>query len=146
MQVAETVEVSNDCVFKKCCKKYKKQGKKRCKNCVKKVKSELIYKTNNCAVMQCDATNKLELSLFGVTHGINVCSLLAFKGKVLDFNIESLLYETSHDVEIISFGCINRVMALNAHEIIELRELVEGTFAMLELNTIVNQSLVRKLA
>ena len=22
-----------DCVFKKCCKKYKKKGKKRCKSC-----------------------------------------------------------------------------------------------------------------
>ena len=23
----------NDCVFKKCCKKYKKKGKKHCKSC-----------------------------------------------------------------------------------------------------------------
>lgn len=26
---------SVECIFKKCCKKYKKPGKKRCKSCIK---------------------------------------------------------------------------------------------------------------
>ncbi len=36
IEIDRRLMVAHECVFKKCCKKYKKKGKKHCKSCPKR--------------------------------------------------------------------------------------------------------------
>lgn len=76
-----------------------------------------------------------------------VCALIAFKSKLDQLNIEEmLLSDTSlNSIEIIPLCNKERLLVLTLDEIIEMKDLIPGTLVMLELNSIVQQRIVRAL-
>ncbi|MEQ6122081.1 hypothetical protein [Reichenbachiella sp. MALMAid0571] len=105
---------------------------------------EQIYSTNSCASYQCDVSNALYLDIFGERFQLNVCTLISFRKKLFDVNLESLLLDSnSAPLEILNLHCVDKLFVLSIDEIIELRNLMEGTFAMLQLNSIIHQSIHR---
>ena len=111
-----------------------------------KTSPEQIYSTNSCATYQCDLSNALYLDIYGERLQLNICTLISFRKKLFDVNLESLLLDSeSAPIEILNLHCIDKLFVLSIDEIIELRDLMKGTFAMLRLNSIIHQSIHRSI-
>lgn len=109
------------------------------------IHTENVYATKHCSIEQCDKTNSFFINLFGEDLEMDVCTMLAFKTRIFAVNIERLLLDDHRqDIEIIPLHCQDRVLVYTAEEIIELRELLSGTFTILEMNSIIHTSLRRK--
>ncbi len=107
---------------------------------------EQIYNTKHCSALQCDSTNSFEMNLFGDKVRMNICALISFRKKLLDINIETLLLSAdSPSIEVINLDCIDKLFVFTIEEILELRDLTEGTFAMLQLNSIIHQNIHRNI-
>lgn len=103
-----------------------------------------IYETTHCTALQLDFRNIFSLYFFGHEIELKPCSLISFRNKLQKIDLEELLCsENTIDLEVIKFGCIDRVFVFSLHEIIELKTLLEGIFTMLELNSLIHTRLVR---
>ncbi len=109
------------------------------------IQSESVYTTKNCKVRQCDTNNSFFVTIWGETMEMKVCSLLIFKQRIFKIDLENLLLEDHNQgIEIVNFNCHNRVFVFNATEVIELRNLLEGTLAMLEMNSMIQATQRRR--
>lgn len=105
---------------------------------------EHIYSTNSCASYQCDSSNAMYLDIYGERFQLNICTLFSFRKKLFDINLEYLLLDSeSAPIEILNLHCVDKLFVLSIDEIIELRDLMDGTFAMLQLNSIIHQNILR---
>ncbi|MEO9804194.1 MAG: hypothetical protein ABJF04_13140 [Reichenbachiella sp.] len=106
-----------------------------------------IYHTTHGKVVQNDKDNCFYLQYKGNEYRMAVCALIAFKSKLDQLNIEEmLLSDTSlNSIEIIPLCNKERLLVLTLDEIIEMKDLIPGTLVMLELNSIVQQRIVRAL-
>lgn len=106
-----------------------------------------IYHTANGKMFQNDADNHFYLEYKGKEYRMVVCSLIAFKAKLDQMNIEEMLLTDAsiNSVEIIPLCNKEHLLVLTLAEIIELKDLISGTLVMLELNSIVQQRIVRAL-
>ena len=103
-----------------------------------------IYNTTHCSAKQLDSRNTFSLYFFGHEIELKPCSLISFRNKLQKINLDELLCSDNViDLEIVKFGCINRVFVFSLHEIIELKTLLEGVFTMLELNSLIHTRLLR---
>lgn len=103
-----------------------------------------IYATGSCASYQCDSSNAFYLDVFGDKLQMDICALISFKKKLADINIESLLLDShSAALEIVHLTCIDKLFVFSIDEILQMRDLIDGTFAMLHLNSILHQSIHR---
>lgn len=103
-----------------------------------------IYETPNCIALQLDSKSVFSLHFFGNDIELKPCSLISFRNKLQKINLEELFYSNNHhDLEIIKFGCIDRLFIFTLHELIELKAFLEGVFTMLELNSLIHARLVR---
>jgi len=108
----------------------------------------LIYQTANGKVLQSDLDNHFTLSFKNLDFRFNICGLIAFKSKIstVDVSTKLLSSELCDDLEIFSMCNNERLMVLTMSEIVEMRDLLSGTFAMMELNSILHQRIYRVLA
>ncbi len=106
-----------------------------------------IYYTANGKVLQNDKDNHFYLEYKGKTYRMAACSLIAFKTKLDQMNIEEMLLTDAsiNSIEIIPLCNKEHLLVLTLDEIIELKDLIPGTLVMLELNSIVQQRIVRAL-
>lgn len=104
-----------------------------------------IYHTSNTALTQCDVSEKFIMRLFDQEISLSICALIAFKKKIQDVDLAGMFEMDHADIEIISLSYCDRIFALSILEILELRELFSGAFAMLELNSMIHKELVRKV-
>jgi hypothetical protein len=104
----------------------------------------LVFKTNNTSLTFCDASNKFTLQLFNEDISLSLCALIAFKKKVKDIDLISMFDSNHSGIEIISLVYCDRIFVLTIQDILDLRELFNGTFAMLELNSVIHKAIVRK--
>ncbi|MEP2026547.1 MAG: hypothetical protein ABJH98_01655 [Reichenbachiella sp.] len=106
-----------------------------------------IYHTANGKVLQNDKDNRFYLEYKGKEYRMAVCALIAFKTKLDQLNVEEmLLSDASFDaLEIMPLCNREHLLVLTLDEIIEMKDLIPGTLVMLELNSIVQQRLVRAL-
>lgn len=103
-----------------------------------------IYETANCVALQLDTKSIFSLHFFGSDIELKPCSLISFRNKLQKINLEALLYSNHPtDLEIIKFGCIDRLFVFNLHELIELKAFIEGVFTMIELNSLIHARLLR---
>lgn len=106
-----------------------------------------IYHTTNGKVLQNDKDNRFYLEYKGKEYRMAACALIAFKTKLDQLNIEEMLLSDAslNAIEIIPLCNKEHLMVLTLDEIIEMKDLIPGTLVMLELNSIVQQRLVRAL-
>ena len=106
--------------------------------------TNLVYSTANTAISQCDRSDKFKIRLFNQEITLSVCALIAFKKKIKDVDVAAM-FDTNHaGIAIISLAYCDRIFVFTIQEILELKDLFSGSFAMLELNSLIHKVIIRK--
>jgi|SRR6185312_1152188 len=106
-----------------------------------------VFSTSKGSVYQNDKTRKWEVDFAGKRADFDYRCLLKLRDGIYRIDIEDKLlnHAAAADVEIIFICACDHTYVLSLLEVIALRELLEGTFAMLELNSIIHDALHRQL-
>ena len=104
-----------------------------------------VFSTANGAVYQSDAERCWYVDFAGKVAKFDYRCLLKLKKAVYNVDIEAKLLETTKDpdVEILFICACDHCYILSLLQIIALKELLEGTFVMLQLNHILQDKLYR---
>lgn len=108
------------------------------------VQDHLVYKTKNSSLFQVDDREEFVLRFFDEEIRFRFCELIAFKKKLKDIDVVDLLRPESPDLEVIPMPHCDRILVFTLSEILELRDLVAGSFSMLELNSLIHREIIRK--
>lgn len=104
---------------------------------------EEIFKTKSAAIIQCEQTDSFVLKFDKDEIVFKLCDLFTFRKKVMALDIVELLDSSSPDVEVIHLPHCDRFLVLSILEILEFRQLLNGTFDTLALNSAI-QKILRK--
>lgn len=112
------------------------------------VKFSEVYSTNSGAIYQSDSENCWYIDFAGKLARFDYRNLLKLRKAVYNIDIEGRLMNSpkSADVEILFICACDHCYVLSLLQIISLKELIEGTFVMLELNHILYDRLRRIVA
>jgi hypothetical protein len=104
-----------------------------------------VFTTTTGTVFQCDCESCWYIDFGGNLARFDYRCLLLLKKAVYNINVEELLLKSakSADIEIVFICASDHCYVLDTMQIIALKELLEGTFAMLELNHIIYDALYR---
>jgi hypothetical protein len=104
-----------------------------------------VFQTSSGSVYQSDKECCWYVDFAGKFARFDYRSLLLLKKSVYNINIEALLLKDnrSADLEIVFICACDHCYVLSTLEIIALKELLQGTFAMLELNKIIHDRVYR---
>jgi len=104
-----------------------------------------VFTTSQGSIHQCDKENCWYVDFGGKVNRFDYRCLLKLKKAVYHIDIEALLLksERSADIEIVFICACDHCYVLDTLQIIAMKELLEGTFAMLELNHIIHDRLYR---
>jgi len=104
-----------------------------------------VFSTPHGAVYQCDAERCWYVNFAGKVAKFDYRCLLKLKKAVYNVDIEAKLLDSSKDpdVEIIFICACDHTYILTLLQIIALKEILEGTFVMLQLNNIIQDRLYR---
>lgn len=106
-----------------------------------------VFKTAHGAVYQNDAERCWQVDFAGKSARFDYRCLLKLRTAIYRIDIEDRLLasDQSPDVEIIFICACDHCYVLSLSQIITLRDLLEGTFVMLELNQIIQNRLYRAI-
>ncbi len=109
------------------------------------VRFNQVFSTDGGAVFQSDLENCWYIDFAGKLAKFDYLNLLRLKKSIYKIDIENLLLDSSKspDLEIIFICACAHCYVLSLLQIIKLKELLQGTFVMLELNQIINDRLYR---
>ena len=104
-----------------------------------------VFSTKSGAIYQSDSENCWYIDFAGKLARFDYRNLLKLKKAVYQIDIENLLLNSSKsaDLEIIFICACDHCYVLSLMEIIKMKELLQGTFSMLELNHIIYDRLYR---
>lgn len=103
-----------------------------------------VFKTQHGVVFQDDAAKQWVIDFAGKQASFDYRCLLKLRDRIYNINIEDKLFNPkSSDFEIIFICACDHTYVLNLVQIIALKELLQGTFVMLELNHIIHNALYR---
>ena len=104
-----------------------------------------VFSTKSGSVSQCDQENCWYIDFAGKVSRFDYRCLLLLKKAVYNIDIEALLLKNAKatDIEIVFICASDHFYVLSAIEIIALKELLQGTFTMLELNHIIQDRIYR---
>ncbi|TDO22817.1 hypothetical protein [Pedobacter duraquae] len=96
-------------------------------------------------IYQSDSESCWYVEFAGKTARFDYRNILKLKKAVYNIDIEALLLnsEKAADLEILFICACDHCYVLSLLEIIALKDLLQGTFVMLELNHIIHDRLVR---
>lgn len=104
---------------------------------------EEIFKTKSASIAQCELTDSFLMRFDQEEFAFKLCDLFTFRKTIMSFDILELLDTSAPDVEIVHMPSCDRFLVLTLNEILEFRELLNGTFDTLALNSAV-QKILRK--
>lgn len=106
---------------------------------------EEVFATQSGAIFQSDSENCWYIDFAGKLARFDYRNLLKLKKAVYQVDIEGKLLSSDKtaDVEIIFICACDHSYVLSLLELIKLKELLQGTFVMLELNHIIYDCLYR---
>jgi hypothetical protein len=106
---------------------------------------EDVFSTKAGAIYQSDPERCWYVDFAGKVAKFDYRCLMKLKKAVYNVDIEAKLLETSKDpdVEIIFICACDHTYILTLLQIISLKEILEGTFVMLQLNQILQDRLYR---
>jgi len=104
-----------------------------------------VFKTKVGGIYQFDAERCWYVDFAGKMAKFDYRNLLKLRKAVYNVDIEGILLDSSKspDVEIIFICACDHCYVLTLMQIISLKEILEGTFVMLELNNIIHDRLYR---
>ena len=106
---------------------------------------EEIFKTKSATIKQCERTDSFLLSYDQEEFTFKLCDLYAFRKSIMAFDIFALLEPTAPDLEVVHLPNCDRFLLLSLKDILEFRELLNGTFNTLALNSSVQKILRRNV-
>ncbi len=107
-------------------------------------REDMIFETENGSLSQSDATERFQLAFHQEELSFRVCELITFKRKLQAIDLPAMLMSENQDVEVLHMPHCDRLFVLTIQNILELKELLAGAFAMLELNSVIHRQLVRR--
>lgn len=107
-----------------------------------------VYSTGSGSIYQSDIENCWYIDFAGKLARFDYRNLLKLKKAVYQIDIENLLLNSDKapDLEIIFICACDHCYVLSLIQIIALKELLQGTFVMLDLNHIIYDRLHRIVA
>jgi hypothetical protein len=107
-----------------------------------------VFHTANGIVFQSDSENCWYVDFAGKLARFDYRCMMKLKKAVYGIDIESLLMnpEKTADLEIVFICACDHCYVITLLEIIAFKELLQGTFVMLELNHILHDRLFRAVA
>ncbi|MBE0393629.1 hypothetical protein HNQ02_001508 [Flavobacterium sp. 7E] len=112
------------------------------------LKNNVLFETANGYSYQCDLTNSIVIHFVGTTSSYKVRDFLIFQRKVNSVLILEMLYDLSDqsDAQLIETTKRNFSRNLTICEIVQLRELLNGTKFTLNLYSMLNSVLSVEVA
>lgn len=106
-----------------------------------------VFRTKAGGVYQCDEERCWYVDFASKMARFDYRCLLKLRKAIYNVDIEALLLNTDKtpDVEIIFICACDHCYVLTLMQVIELKEILEGTFVMLELNQILHQRLYQAI-
>ncbi len=100
-----------------------------------------IFRTERGAVYQCDATQRLILDFWDTHTALSTRDFAQFRRMVNTIDVQQMALSTgsAYDVEILTPPRSERCYVLTLCEIIHLRELLNGSQLMLDLNSMLRE-------
>lgn len=107
-----------------------------------------VFQTSNGSVFQSDKENCWYIDFAGKLARFDYRSMMKLRKAVYAIDIEKILLnsEKTADLEIVFICACDHCYVLNTLQILAIRELIEGTFVMLELNRILHDRVYRLTA
>ncbi|HEY8927840.1 MAG TPA: hypothetical protein VIM55_01520 [Mucilaginibacter sp.] len=104
-----------------------------------------VFKTKAGAIFQSDAERCWYVDFAGKLAKFDYRCLMKLRKAIYNVDIEHTLLksDTTPDLEIIFICACDHCYVLTLLQVIALKEILEGTFVMLELNKIIHDSLYR---
>ncbi|MCD0488257.1 hypothetical protein LPB86_08455 [Pedobacter sp. MC2016-14] len=104
-----------------------------------------VFSTEKGAIYQCDRENCWFIDFAGKIARFDYRNILKLKQAIYKIDIEDILLNgvQEPDVEIIFICACDDCYVLSLVQVIELKQLLQGTFVMLELNHIIQDTLYR---
>ena len=104
-----------------------------------------VFGTDKGAIFQSDKERCWYVDFAGKLARFDYRNLLKLRKAVYNIDIEAVLLDSSKcaDVEIIFIYACDHCYVLTISQIIAFKEILEGTFVMLELNHIIHDRLHR---
>ena len=114
-------------------------------NVLEQVSISEVFSTTHGAVYQNDAARCWEVDFAGKQANFDYRCLLKLRDCLYRIDVEEKLlhHAADADVEIIFICACEHTYVLNLLQVIALRDLLQGTFVMLELNQIIYNALYR---
>ena len=104
-----------------------------------------VFTTRSGGVYQSDSESCWYIDFAGKVNRFDYRCLLKLKKAVYNIDVDAILLKSgkSADIEIVFICACDHSYVLTVLEIIALKELIAGTFTMLELNHIIHDRLYR---
>lgn len=97
----------------------------------------VLHQSKNFTSFQCDKTRAFYLDFGHKTIKLSFCQFLAFRQQVKNIDLDAHFSgKNLHGMEILVLCNRSHIFIFNTIECIALKELVQGSFAMLELNSL----------
>ena len=100
-----------------------------------------VYSYGSAMLSQCDRTEVFLIEWHGDTLQFKLNELIAFRRKLSTIDLSTLFDTERPDIEVIYLPHLDRHLILTLGDILMLRELLTGSFAMLQLNSMVHRAL-----
>lgn len=98
-----------------------------------------LHKSHYFTSYQCDTTRRFYIDFNQKMVKLRLCQLLALRHQVQKINLEAHFNgNNEHGLEILTLCNKEHLFVFNTIEVVDLFDLVKGTFAMLELNSMLN--------
>lgn len=106
-------------------------------------KTNELYRTAKGISWQCDLTNRIHLQFSDMEVAFKMRDFSAFQRKVQAVNIHERIYDLSDegDFEVIEAPQHGLSLQLTLCDLIQLRELLDGTKFALKLNSMLHEAL-----
>jgi len=100
-----------------------------------------LFRTEKGAVYQCDATQRLILEFWDTHIALSTRDFAQFRRMVNTIDVQQMALSTgsAYDVEILTPPRSERCYVLTLCEIVHLRELLNGSQLMLDLNSMLRE-------
>lgn len=100
-----------------------------------------IFRTEKGAVYQCDTTQRLILEFWDTHTALSTRDFAQFRRMVNTIDVQQMALSTgsAYDVEILTPPRSERCYVLTLCEIVHLRELLNGSQLMLDLNSMLRE-------
>lgn len=98
----------------------------------------LLFQSRYFSSYQSDKDRRFIFDFGNKVVHFSFCQLLAFRQNVIKIDLDAhFTGENKHGIEILILCNREHILVFDTHQVVDLKEFIKGTFAMLELNSMV---------